>query len=522
MTRRRTTLVALVVIAVAIAVAAIEFRGNHPALAVRETVARETDFRTTLPETGVVQLPKVVTIPAAAAGNIGIVLAKAGDRVARGQLLATLANAQLVSNLHDAEDNVLSAQGRAQSVGETNGVLPEQNRSAVVQAQAAVVAARSQLTQAEQDVVAGSQSGLGYGGQTAQEQRLGAESALAKAETDLHEAQRTYEANKYLYDQKGISRDALMTSRARFDEARVTYEQARSERQILGGTLSRETQVLRDRVRSAQDQLRQAEAALSAAQANASESKSGDLVAARADAERARADLAYARAQVARLDVRAPLPGVVQSVASQTGDTLRPIASGDAVVAGQALFTLAADDRFVVRTKVDEQDVAGLRLGQRAIIGGEDFGAAKLDGRVVAISPIAQRSDDPSNTSRQVVTTIALERTLPFLRDGMTVDVDIVTRDLPHALTVPIDAMRGDDRGPYVLVVRDDRAQRVPATFGQRNDTDVVVTSGVHAGERVIADKNPNVVANARVRPLPAASASASSASSASSTAGSP
>ena len=333
---------------------------------------------------------------------------------------------------------------------------------------------------------------------------------LAKAQTDLHEAQRTYEANKYLYDQKGISRDALMTSQARFDEARVTYEQARSERQILGGTLSRETQVLRDRVRSAQDQLRQTQAALAAAQANASESKAGDLVSARADAERAQGDLAYARAQVARLEVRAPLPGVVQSVATQTGDTLRPIASGEAVVAGQALFTMAADDRFVVRTKVDEQDVAGLRLGQRATVGGEDFGTAKLDGRVVAISPVAQRSDDPSNTSRQVLTTIALDRTLPFLRDGMTVDVDIVTHDRPHALTVPIDAMRNDDRGAYVFVARDGRAERVAATFGERNDTDAVITSGVHAADRVIADKNPAVVAGARVVSAPAASATAS------------
>ncbi len=80
--------------------------------------------------------------------------------------------------------------------------------------------------------------------------------------------------------------------------------------------------------------------------------------------------------------------------------------------AGQALFTMAADDRYIVRTTVDEQDIAGVRVGQRAIVGGEDFGSATLGGRVVAISPIAQKSDDPSNTSRQVLTTIALDRQL--------------------------------------------------------------------------------------------------------------
>lgn len=509
---RRTTLLAFAAIALVVIVGSIAARrGGHPT-PVREVVVHYATFRTKLPETGVVQLPKVVTIPAGAAGNVGDVFVRAGDRVAKGQLLATIVNAQLVSSLHDAEDNALSAQGHAQSVAESTAVLPQQNRSAVVQAQAAVVAARSQLTQAEQDVVAGSQSGLGYGAATAQEQRLGAQSTLAKAQTDLREAQRTYEANKYLYDQKGISRDALMTSQARFDEARVTYEQARSERQILGGTLSRETQVLRDRVRSAQDQLRQADAALASAQANASESKAGDLVAARADAARTQADLAYARGQVERLQIRAPLAGIVQSVAAQPNDTLRPIAPGEAVVAGQALFTLAADDRFVVRTKVDEQDVAGLRLGQRAMVGGEDFGAAKLSGRVVDISPVAQRSDDPSNTSRQVLTTIALDRTLPFLRDGMTVDVDIVTRDVPHVLTVPTDAMRKDARGAYLFIVRDGRAQRASATFGEASDTEVVVTAGLHAGDTVVADKSAEIVAGTAVQPAAAVANAASAA----------
>jgi RND family efflux transporter MFP subunit len=497
-------------IALVMLLGAFASRSGKKAIEVQESVVRTGSFSTKLPETGVVQLPRTLTIPAAVAGNLGTIAVQGGTRVVQGQLLATIANEQVSSNVRDAEDTALSAHGKAQSVAESNAVLPQQNRSAVVQAQAAVVAARSQLTQAQQDVVAGSQSGLGYGGTTAEEQRLAAQTVLAKSATDLREAKRIFEANKYLYEQGGISHDALQQSEARYEEAQASFDQAHSERRITEDQLNRETQVLRDRVRSAQDGLRQAEAALASAQANASESKLGDLAAARGDAERAEADLTYARDQAGRLEIRAPIGGIIESVASQPNDSLRPVQPGDAVTVGQQLFTLAADENYVVRTKVDEQDVSGIKLGQRAIVSGEDFGTAKLDGHVIAISPVAQKSDDPSNTSRQVVTTIQLDRRLPFLRDGMTVDVDIVTHDEKRVLSVPTGAVRKDDGGNYVFVDKNGSAQRTPVRLGAQNDTQTIVTSGLHDGDRVVNDKSPEVAAGSSLKPAPTPSPGAS------------
>lgn len=506
MNRRRNTIVAIVAIALVVVIGLVFARPAKSSIPVREVVVRYGNFVTKLPETGVVQLPRTVTIPAGVAGNLGLLNVRAGQRVAEGTLLATILNEQLASTVRAAEATLAASSGRARSVAEVNAVLPQQNRSSVLQAQATLVAARSQLTQAQQDLVAGAQSGLGYGGSTAEAQRLTAESALARATTDLAEAKRTYDANAYLYEQKGLSHDALLQSQARYDTAKVAYNEAKSQRQILGGTLTREAQVLRDRVRSAQDALRQAEAAVAAAQANAGESKSGDLQAARADAARAASDLAFARDQASRLEVRAPFGGIVQSVAAQPGDALRPLQPGDAVTQGQALFTMAADDEFIVRTKVDEQDVAGIRFGQRAIVSGEDFGGAKLPGHVIAISPVAQKSDDPSNTSRQVVTTIALERRLPFLRDGMTVDVDIVTRESRHVLIVPTDALRKDDKGTFVYVVRDGKTRRIATTVATQNDSEALVTAGPRAGDTIVAEKNPEIVADVAVTPAPSAS----------------
>ena len=506
MNRRRNTLILIAAITVVTLIGIFARGSGGKAISAHETVVHLGTFRTKLPETGVVALPKIVTLPAGVPGVLANIGVTAGERVRRGQVLATILNDQTVNALADANAAALGAHGKAQSIAQSNAVLPEQNHAAVLQAEANLVAARSQLTQAQSDLVSGSESGLGYGGSTAEEQRIGADATLSKAATDLREAKRTYEADKYIYEQKGISNDALMQAQARLEQAQVTYDQATSERRILGGTLTRTNSLLHDRMRSAEDAVSQADAALAAARANAAESKAGDLQAAKADADRADADKTYAQIQVAKLSVRAPIDGIVESVATQATDSLRPLQPGDAIVSGQTLFTLSSGDDFIVRTKVDEQDVAGLKIGQHAVVSGEDFGGATLTGTVIDISPIAQKSDDPSNTSRQVVTTIALSKRLPYLRDGMTVDVDILTHDETNVIAIATDAIHRDDKGSFAYVVKNGRAHRTPIATGVQNDTQTIVTSGLQNGDTIVTDKTTDVTENARVDPAPSAS----------------
>jgi HlyD family secretion protein len=511
MKRRRNLILAAIGI---VAISALGIFGavkpHAQAIAVREEAVHYGHFTTTLPETGVVQRPKTQVLPALVGGNLGSIEVRAGEHVAAGVVVATIVNPQIDSALASAESTYAASAGRAQSASETNSALPAQNRSAVVQAQSNLEGAKVSLQQARQDLAAGQQSGLGYGGTTAEDQRLAADAAAAKAATDLREAQRIADANRDLYAQKAVSKDALDQSLARLDQARVADNQARRQRQILSGQLDRQHSVLIDRVHAAEDALSQAQAALDAARANAAESRSGDVAAAQGDAARADADLRFARDQVARLVVRAPFAGVVQTIATEAGDNLRPLQPGDPVQPGQPLVTIASDRDFVVRTKVDEQDIAAVSVGQRARVSGEDFGGKSLSGHVAQISDVAQKSDDPSNTARQVITTVALDRTFPFLRDGMTVDVDITTKDVAHVLAVSNDAIRrGDDGKPYVFVVRDGKARKTPVVTGAANDAKTVVTKGLAAGDRVVADKNLGVSEGVAVTPQPSPTASA-------------
>jgi len=511
--RRRNDIILIDGLVLVVAIGALAARPRGSAPPARVVTVAYTHFQTKLPSTGIVQRPQTQTLTAQVAGNVGQIYVHPGQRVSGGQLLATISNPQIANAEQTAHEAYLAAAGRARTAASTNSALPAQNRSAVVQAQAALEQARFSLNQAIQDQRAGAQSGLGYGGTSASQQRAAADAAVAQRETDLREARRIADADRDLYAQKAIAKNTVDQDVAKLQQAQVAYDQAKRDRAETYAAIARQTPVLSDRVRAQRDAVAQAEAALAAARANAAQDKSGDVEAASAEAAQRLQDWRYAADQVARLRIVAPYAGVVQTIATQTGDTLRPLQPGDTVTAGQPIVTITGSNGFIVRTKVDEQDVSSVHVGQRAIVSGEDLGTSTLPGHVALIGAVAQKSDDPSNTARQVVTTVALDKTVPFLRDGMSVDVDLITQDRPHVVAIPADAVRRDDSNkPYVLAVVNGRTVKRGVRLGTTSDTQAIVVSGVKPGDVVVAERNVGIIANMAVAPtmMPSASPSPS------------
>ena len=511
MNRRRNVIIIVGALSAVVAIGAIASRPQGKAPTARVFTVAYTRYQTKLPSTGIVQRPQTQTLAALVGGNVGQIYVRPGQRVPGGALLATISNPQLVNAEQTAHQAYLAAQGRARTAESTSSTLPTQNRSTVVQAQAALEQARFNLNQAIQDQRAGAQSGLGYGGASASQQRAAADAAVAQRETDLREARRIADADRDLFAQKAIAKNTVDQDAAKLAQAQVAYDQAKRDRNETYAAIARQSPVLSDRVRAQRDALAQAQAALAAAQANAAQDKSGDVAAARAEAAQRYQDWRYASDQVARLRIIAPYPGVVQTIATETGDSLRPLQPGDTVTVGQPVITMSAESGFIVRTKVDEQDIANVHVGQRAVVSGEDLGAATLAGHVALIGAVAQKSDDPSNTARQIVTTVALDKTLPYLRDGMSVDVDLITQDRPHVLAVPADAVRRDaNNKPFVLAVVKGRTVKRSVKLGATSDTQAVVDSGVKPGEVLVAERNIGIVEGIAVSPTTAPSASPS------------
>jgi RND family efflux transporter MFP subunit len=494
---RAAALAAIVVLVVAvIAVVAWPRRSATP---VSVTVARYGTFETTLPASGTLQRPHVRILPALVPGNVERIDVTPGQRVMAGQLLMTIANPALVSAEATAHATYLAAEAHAQSASTTD---PAHNQANIVQAEAALEQARFNASQARQDLAAGAESGLGYGAPSADESRSIAAANVARAQTDAREADRTLAADQDLYAQKAISRDALDHAQAQADEAHTALDRAVQARDEAAKTIVRETPVLHDRVLAAQDAVRQAQAALVAVRADAAASTAGDIAAARADADAREAEWRFDADQVARLRIVAPFAGTVQTIATESGDATRPLQPGDPVTVGMPLATIALDGAFVARFPIEEEDAARVHIGQAARVHSDDFAGRTLSGHVVALDAVARRGDTAADAARHITATVQLDQSLPYLRDGMSVDVDVLVDRLQHVVTIPPPAILRDDTGaPYVLLVRAGTARKTPIALGPMNLTSAVVRSGVAAGDAVIEPHGIALADGARVRP---------------------
>ena len=310
-----------------------------------------------------------------------------------------------------------------------------------------------------------------------QNAKVSYEAAVETARTNLDEARRIYKADVNLYNNKAIPRNQVDVDKAKLDQAQVQYDQALRQLQLGAVTGYGQNSV----------QYAQA-AAEKAAIVNQSNQQ----------------QLGFSR-------ITAPVDGIIQTVATQPNDPLTPLRPGDPVTAGQPLLTIAAGGGFIVKAQVDEQDIINVRNGQRVKITGEDFPGRTLAGYVSTIAPVAIKSTDPSSTARQVVTTIRLDGSPGFLRDGMSVDVDILTTDVRNALVIPNASLAKDAKGSFVYVVRRGKLVKTYVTTGSKNDTQTVVKSGVLAGDSIVSAHDPLLHDGQAVTTTPAGKATPAS-----------
>lgn len=207
-----------------------------------------------------------------------------------------------------------------------------------------------------------------------------------------------------------------------------------------------------------------------------------------AQAEAARA---VAAARLAETVVRAPAAGQVVA---------REVEPGDVVTAGRALLAMTVDGPLELTAQVDEKNLAFLALGQPARASADAFPGQVFDARVALIAPAV-------DAARGTVE-VRLEVPAPpvALRADMTVSVNVEVGRKPTALVLPAEVVRDPTGEPWVLAIRDGRAERRVVTLGLRGEGLVEVAAGLVAGDPVVAPGGGFVSPGDRVRPraLPA------------------
>lgn len=199
----------------------------------------------------------------------------------------------------------------------------------------------------------------------------------------------------------------------------------------------------------------------------------------------AKAALTQAQVNLDYTDIRAPIDGRIGRTAYTVGNLVNP-ASG-------VLATIVSQDPIYVLFPVSVRDLEAIREARRT----EDGGMAKIDIRVrlPGGQEYAQRGvwnlTDPQVDPQ--TDTLIMRATMPnpgrTLTDGQFVTAIIRERREAPRLVVPQSAVQVDQSGYYVLVVNDQhKVEQRRVQTGPQRGTDVVVTSGVKEGEKVVVD----------------------------------
>lgn len=309
-----------------------------------------------------------------------------------------------------------------------------------------------------------------------QNAKVGYNAAVATNLSALNDANRVYREDVELYANKAIPRNQLDADKTKLQQAQVAYDQSVEQARL--GAIS---------------------------------GYNGSSVQyAAAEAQKAQIINAQNQQQLSFTRIVAPFEGTIQTVATQTNDPLRSLQRGDAVTEGQSLFTIAGGEGFIVKAEVDEQDVINVKRGQRANVTGQDFPGKTIAGHVADISPVATKSTDASSTAKEVLTTIALDASPSFLRDGMSADVDILTTYVPNAIVVPNDAIVKEGSRKYVYVVSGGAAHKRAIRAGKASDTQTQIVSGLSPGDVIVASKTVGLTDGRRVTPKASPSPSSS------------
>jgi RND family efflux transporter MFP subunit len=269
------------------------------------------------------------------------------------------------------------------------------------------------------------------------------------------------------FDIPTLTADAA-ASRARVTQAVARVEAARANIKRLTSLLAQGVAAPRD-VEDATRQLAEAE---------------GDL-------EQARSAVQAADALSGRAVVRAPFSGVVAKRFHNPGDLVEASSSDPVLrVLDPSQLQVVAAVPASELSRVVVGHAANVRQAGHGEHGEHDEGEAA---KVLVKAPQV----DPATATGNVRLGFAKPTSLTA---GMTVQVEIVAEERPHALIIPVAALVDDEGELFVMVAGDDnKAHKYPVAVGLSTRTLAEVTSGIKAGDRVIVRGQDGVPEGATV-----------------------
>ena len=278
--------------------------------------------------------------------------------------------------------------------------------------------------------------------------------------------------------------DSYNGARDRTRQAQIAYSQSGMTNTMALDTAQEERDDAARYLKIAQEDPNQldmqvAEANLLEAQARVGDAEEtlGELLngAPQSDLDAADARVLAAQATLNGLAVRAPFAGTVLAVNYMVGDT------AGAATAAVRLADLSA---LHIEVFVDETEVTRVKAGQPVEVSFDALPDLTATGTVMEIARFGTTVQGLVRYS----TLVKLKEAMQALALGMTGNVKIETEVLKDALAVPVDSVKFDEEGEYVMLktAGGGEDKRIAIKTGLLQGDQILVTGDLKAGDTVI------------------------------------
>ena len=186
----------------------------------------------------------------------------------------------------------------------------------------------------------------------------------------------------------------------------------------------------------------------------------------------ARANAEAARARLRHASILAPVPGLIIS---------RDVDRGDVVQPGKTLMVLSPAEETQLVVQFDEKHLGLLAVGQKAQASADAFADRRFPAEVAYISPGVDVQRGSVEVKLRVPSPPA------YLRQNMTVSVDVEVARREQVLAVPLDFVHdADTASPWVMTLSAGHARRQDVKLGLRGGGLAEVVQGLAAGDELL------------------------------------
>jgi HlyD family secretion protein len=199
------------------------------------------------------------------------------------------------------------------------------------------------------------------------------------------------------------------------------------------------------------------------------------------EVDKAREKKESASRDLEKMTLTAPIPGLVVYMEIWKGGTMSKVQEGDAPWPSQGLIDLPDLTTMIVKTNVSEVDVSKISEGKPVEITLDAIPGPVFAGTVTDISTLAHRKDNNAMINVFDVE-VEIDSSDGRLKPGMSAKANIIIDTYDSVLSIPIEAVFERDD---TTVVYSRSGRKVPVALGARNDSDVIVASGLKEGDEI-------------------------------------